>query len=45
MEANKLKCKCCGHEWRPDVSVPKVCPRCKSYNWREGPKRAKAVAP
>lgn len=29
----ELKCLRCGHEWRPDVEHPKVCPRCKSYLW------------
>lgn len=33
------KCKCnspkCGHQWQPIVQDPVVCPRCKSYNWRE----------
>ena len=30
-------CKClkCGYEWNPRVSVPKECPRCKSWSWNK----------
>lgn len=33
----KLKCDKCGHKWftRTDKK-PKVCPRCKSYDWEKG---------
>jgi len=27
------KCKLCGHEWISRVVRPRVCPRCKIYNW------------
>lgn len=31
-----LHCTCCGHEWRPiRDTLPKVCPRCKRYEWQE----------
>ncbi len=30
----------CGNEWRPRTDhMPKVCPRCKRYNWQTGNKR------
>jgi len=29
-----LKCKRCGNEWIPRVvTLPKVCPKCKSPYW------------
>ena len=30
-----FKCKrpICGYEWQSRVEKPKVCPRCKSYDW------------
>lgn len=29
------KCDVCGHEWLPraDKQEPKVCPKCKSFDW------------
>jgi len=32
-----LDCKRCGHDWEPMYpdALPRVCPRCKSYKWRE----------
>jgi len=27
------KCLRCGHEWIPRVKKPKVCPRCKLFDW------------
>lgn len=35
---NNLICKCnkCNHKWiRRTIEDPKMCPKCKSYNWRE----------
>lgn len=38
-----LRCRLCGHEWEPLVVKPKVCPRCKRYDWLEPiPKRRAA---
>lgn len=32
----KLKCNNCGYEWYPRTEIkPKVCTRCKSYNWNK----------
>jgi len=28
-----LKCQRCGHEWEARVEHPRVCPRCKTYEW------------
>ena len=37
---NKLNCKKCKHEWVPRSEVkPKVCPKCKSYDWEEKDER------
>lgn len=33
-----LTCLHCGHIWVPSKSEPKVCPKCKRYNWNEAPK-------
>jgi hypothetical protein len=32
-----LTCKLCGHEWesRLDGELPKCCPKCKRYDWRD----------
>jgi len=27
----------CGHVWVPRVPHPKVCPKCKSYDWDKSP--------
>lgn len=32
----KFTCKVCGHIWIPRKPDPKVCPHCKSFEWREG---------
>ena len=30
------KCLKCGHQWLTDLDRdPKVCPRCKRYDWNE----------
>ena len=29
-----LKCKRCGYDWLPRTADPKVCPRCKSREWK-----------
>jgi len=31
----KNKCKKCLYEWVARTDNPKVCPRCKSWNWKE----------
>jgi len=28
-------CNQCGYDWRPDVAMPKVCTKCKRYDWNE----------
>jgi len=35
------KCLRCGHEWKNQVEIPVVCPRCKSYRWDEIIKKPK----
>lgn len=35
----ELGCKRCGHTWVPLKKEPRVCPRCKSYEWRSERKR------
>lgn len=27
------KCIKCGHEWIARMENPRMCPRCKNYNW------------
>ena len=37
---SKLKCLRpeCGHEWYPRTGkLPKVCPKCKHYDWNKSP--------
>ena len=29
------KCERCSYEWVGRKKEPKVCPRCKSYDWRK----------
>ena len=29
-----VKCEQCGWIWEPMVADPKVCARCKSYDWK-----------
>lgn len=31
----KKQCKKCYYEWESRINNPKVCPRCKSYNWNK----------
>jgi len=31
----KKQCKKCGYSWESRINNPKVCPRCKSYNWNK----------
>ena len=40
-----MKCRCvrCGHEWESVVEKPRVCPRCKSYEFDKPRKRGKGV--
>jgi len=34
MNITLLRCQKCGHEWFPRTpEPPKVCPKCKSYEW------------
>ena len=33
----EMECMQCGYHWVPRVPNPKVCPRCKHYNWRKSP--------
>lgn len=28
-----LKCNQCGHEWRPRIEDPRICPKCHSLRW------------
>lgn len=30
-----LKCNLCNWEWRARITKPKVCPRCKRYEWEK----------
>jgi len=32
-------CNQCEYDWEPDVPMPKVCTRCKRYDWAEPKKR------
>ena len=29
------ECKKCGHKWIPRKENPEVCPKCKTYSWKE----------
>lgn len=31
--AQQVECRRCGHKWTPRTASPKVCPRCKHYDW------------
>ena len=31
----KCKCRLCGHEWESRKEKPRMCPRCKRYDWKE----------
>ncbi len=34
---HSLHCVKCGHTWIPrTATLPKTCPRCKNFNWKEG---------
>ena len=36
MMLKKFKCQKCKWEWLPRrEAVPKVCPKCKSYDWEK----------
>jgi len=36
MAIEKQSCQKCSHSWYPNrETIPKVCPRCKSYNWKK----------
>ena len=41
-------CSRCDHEWVPkrttQVTLPKVCPRCKNPNWNKPKRETKKVA-
>jgi len=30
---NLKECKKCGYQWYSKVTLPKECPKCKSYRW------------
>jgi len=30
----KLRCRRCGHQWRPHQPVIRICPKCKSKYWQ-----------
>lgn len=37
-QINSITCTCdkCGYGWTPNNRIaPKVCPKCKSYNWNK----------
>jgi uncharacterized Zn ribbon protein len=35
----QFRCKKCDHEWIPRINgIPKVCPKCKHYDWQESEK-------
>lgn len=35
IENKKNKCCLCGYEWESIVNIPKQCPRCKRYDYKE----------
>ena len=35
------ECKKCGHKWISRVLKPKVCPRCKAYDYKNDTKEVK----
>ena len=39
----ELKCQKCDYKWYPNKpdTLPKVCPRCKSFNWNGPYKKPK----
>lgn len=40
----KCKCKRCGYQWNSiEDKPPKVCPKCKSYEYQNDRKRGKGV--
>ena len=34
-EAHTHKCQRCSYTWKSSLMQPKVCPKCKSYDWQE----------
>jgi len=32
---DEITCKRCEHTWSPRTPDPRVCPRCKSYEWQK----------
>jgi predicted Zn-ribbon and HTH transcriptional regulator len=32
---DEATCKRCEHTWNPVTPTPRVCPRCKSYDWQK----------
>ena len=32
---DEATCKRCDHTWNPITPTPRVCPRCKSYDWQK----------
>jgi len=41
MTISELTCKKCNYSWFPKTEEePKVCPKCKSYRWKE-PRKTK----
>lgn len=42
---NELECQKCHHTWISIKGDPKVCPRCKSYNWKDTTTTYKKDAP
>ena len=33
IEVFECRCDICGFVWTPFVKIPKVCVKCKGYNW------------
>ncbi len=40
---NEKTCLRCGHKWLSLHERPKVCPRCKSYQWDKPPRERLAA--
>ena len=32
---DEITCKRCEYTWNPRIPNPRVCPRCKSYDWQK----------
>jgi predicted Zn-ribbon and HTH transcriptional regulator len=37
--SDTLECKHCKYTWIPRTAIVKACPKCKSYNWMNEPKK------